>query len=475
MMASAPHVSPYSGTWYPADAAELRELLARLFEVSRNRTGQFLAPNAAAFVVPHAGLVYSGTVAAAAYRHLAAAPPECVVVLGFAHRGAAAGAWIPDIEAFTTPLGEIPVDQKTVSHLIASEQFQYQTESELCDHSVEIQLPLLQRAAPEARLVPVYISRLDAGKRLSAARILAELVRSGAVLLASSDFTHYGRAFSYQPFPVDDEVEDRLRELDESAMDAAGSLSPDLFLDTLRKNSSTLCGYEPIALLLETLRLLDSEAEIFQERLDYQTSGEITGDFHHSVSYAALGYFPAASFELEQEDQKLLLESARLTLRNYLATGKRKSIHPAKKTSGLERRAPAFVTLTCGGELRGCVGRRATPESLFDTIPQLTLASALEDSRFRPLSRREGEPDVEISVLSPMKRIPELTAFRVNEHGAVLDAVTRHGLLLPQVATERGWSALEFFEALARKTGVHPDVYRDPAARVSVFRAQIIH
>ncbi|MGA2434612.1 MAG: AmmeMemoRadiSam system protein B, partial [Bryobacteraceae bacterium] len=448
--------------------------LAKLFEDSGKRTGSFLAANPAAFVVPHAGLTYSGTVAASAYRHLAAAPPERVVLLGFTHRGAAPGAWIPDIEGFATPLGAVPIDRETVAELTATGAFQLLPESALCDHSVEIQLPLLQKAAPEARIVPVYVSHLDADARLGLARVLAGLAQPGTIFLASSDFTHYGRSFSYQPFPVDEWVAERLQGLDDAAIDAAGSLSPELFLGTLRKSSSTVCGYEPVALLLETLRLLDGESELFQEKLDYRTSGEITGDFHHSVSYAALGYFPAASFELARDDQELLLESARHTLRHYLDTGKRKTIPPARRTPALERRAPLFVTLTMNGELRGCVGRRATQDPLFDAVPQVTLSSALEDSRFEPVSRDEREIDVEISVLTPMKRIADLSAFRVNEHGAVLDAGVHHGLLLPQVATERGWSAAQFFDALARKTAVRGEIYRDPATHVSVFRAQII-
>ena len=74
-----------------------------------------------------------------------------------------------------------------------------------------------------------------------------------------------------------------------------------------------------------------------------------------------------------------------------------------------------------------------------------------------------------------MKRIVNLDQFRVNEHGAVLDAAPDHGLLLPQVATERGWTAAQFFDALARKAGASRHTYGEPSTRVSVFRAQIIH
>ncbi|MGA2324879.1 MAG: AmmeMemoRadiSam system protein B [Bryobacteraceae bacterium] len=473
MQAAVSHLSPYSGSWYPEDPSELERLLENLFENSEQRTGPYLAPNAAGFVVPHAGLIYSGTVAAAAYRHLRAAPPARIVLLGFAHRGAPPGVWIPELDAYRTPLGEVAVDREALRALLDGGEYRSLPEAVLCDHSVEIQLPLIQRAAPGARIVPVYVSHLEAQARAAAARRLAALIRPGTILAASSDLTHYGRAFGYQPFPAHEWVAERLRDLDESVIEAAGSLSPDLFLATLQTTGSTVCGYDPIALLLETLRSLEGD-EIFQETLDYQTSGDITGDFKHSVSYGALGYFPSQSFHLGPEEQALLLASARQTLEYYVSTGERKPIPPERITPGLERRAGAFVTLHGKGDLRGCVGRRSSTEPLWQTVPALTLAAALEDSRFRPVRKGEAGLEVEISVLSPFKRLADLGDFRVNQHGALLEAGLHHGLLLPQVATERNWTAQQFLDALAHKTGVSRDVYRDPSTRVSVFRAQII-
>lgn len=474
MPAAVSHDSPYAGSWYPDDPAELRDLLERVFADSRQRTGPYLAPGALAFVVPHAGIVYSGVVAAAVYRHLEQMAPRRIVLLGFCHRGAPPGLWIPRIDAFRTPLGEIVLDRALAGELTARPEFGFLPESSLCDHSIEIQLPFLNRVAPAALLLPLYVSHLDPAVREDAARALAELARDGAVLLASSDFTHYGKSFHYEPFPADAWVADRLRDLDESLMEAAGSLRPEMFLETLRTTRATLCGYEPISLLLATLRHLEGDDEIFQETLDYQTSGEITGDYRHSVSYAALGYFPYSAFHLGAEDQAALLESARRTLEHYQRTGERRPVLPEGGTAALERRAAAFVTLHKDGQLRGCVGRRAALEPLARTVPEMTLAAALDDTRFPPVGRDETGIELEISVLSPFKRIPDRSAFRVNEHGAVLHSGMHHGLLLPQVATERNWTADQFFEALARKAGTGSQVYRDPSTRLYVFRAQII-
>jgi MEMO1 family protein len=473
-MACVSHVSPFSGSWYPEDPDDLLELISGLFARSEERTGRYLA-KATGFVVPHAGIVYSGGVAAAAYRHLQRHRPGLVVLLGFAHRGAASGAWIPDVRAIHTPLGDVMVDAGAVADLVRGGAFGPMRESVLCDHSVEIQLPFLQYAAPGARVLPVYVSQLSAEARAAAAGSLAELAGPDTVYIASSDFTHYGRSFSYQPFPVNGRVGDRIRELDEGTIDCAGSLRPEMLLGSLQKTGSTVCGSEPIALLLETLRQIESSGdEIFQETLDYQTSGEITGDFHHSVSYAALGYFPAGAFELSAADGALLVESARQTLARYLNTGERAPARPGRATEALERRAGAFVTLHSEGELRGCVGRRGTEEPLSESVPALTLSAALEDPRFDPVRRGDAGLEIEVSVLSPVKRIPDPSAFQVNAHGAMVETEFARGLLLPQVATERGWNAAQFFEALARKAGLSQRALTDPSTRLHVFRAQIL-
>jgi hypothetical protein len=443
-----------------------------LFESSLQRTGPSLLPRPLAFVVPHAGLAYSGTVAASAYRHLQAAKPARVFILGFTHRGGAPGVTIPDIGAFQTPLGEVKVDQATARELASGGQFGIVAESTVCDHSVEIQLPLLQKAVPDAQVVPLYVGQLDGKQRYSAARALAKQVRPGDVLLASSDLTHYGRAFGYEPFPADADVGRRLSRLDASVIEAAGSLDPTLFLDTLRELDSTVCGWGPIALLLETLVLLAGE-DLFQQTLDYQTSADITGDFQHSVSYASLGYFRAESFYLDAEAQAALLSSARATLGQLRATGERRPVLPDASCPSLSRRAPAFVSLHQGRELFGCIGMRASDQALAELVPELTLSAALDDPRFPARAIVPAGLDIEISVLTPMKRIRGWESFRVGRDGACMEYDGRTQLLLPQVASHSDYTATHFLEALSRKGGLGPGAYRDSKARLFVFRAQV--
>ena len=465
------HTTPFAGSWYPGRRAELEALLDGLFSASLQRTGSSLLPHPLAFVVPHAGLVYSGTVSASAYRHMQAAQPKRVFILGFAHRGGLPGVAIPDIDAFGTPLGEVRVDRAVARELAASHEMSIVEESRVCDHSVEIQLPLLQRAVPDASVVPLYVGALSDARRSAVARVLAAQVQPGDVLLASSDLTHYGRNFGYEPFPADGAVAARLSRLDASAMEAAGSLDPALFLDTMHELDSTVCGQAPIALLLETLGLLGGR-DVFQQTLDYQTSGEITGDFRHSVSYGALGYFPAESYWLDAGAQAALLASARATLHHLCATGERTPVPPDPAVAALARRAGIFVSLHQGGELFGCVGMRAADQPLAEAAPELTLSAALDDPRFPARAKVPEGLDLEISVLTPMKRIRNWTAFQVGRDGASLEYQGRTQLLLPQVASH-GYTAARFLEALSRKGGLRHNAYRDAGARLSVFRAQV--
>jgi len=458
------HNSPFRGTWYPDPPSELEELLDRRFTDSCRRTGPFLFSDALAFVTPHAGPAYSGTVAAAVYRTLQQQQPEQIILLGFPHHGGLWGVAAPDVAAIDTPFGEVAIHP--------FEGFPQLTETQLCDHSVEIQLPFLQRAVPRARITPLYVGDMDADERRQSAAILAAAWRPGTVFLASSDFTHYGRDFGYQPFPLDRSTPARLEILDFECIDAAGSLDSEFFRETLRHNGATVCGSAPIALLLDVLHLLEGDG-IWQSVLDYQTSGQITGDYRHSVSYAALAYCRPEAFELSASDREALLDSAAVSLRHLRETGER-TVFPAKSGSAaLQARRGVFVSLHQDAELLGCLGHCATRDPLAVAVPELALSAALEDPRFRPAADVAGPVDIEVSVLTPFRRIRNASPFRVGRHGAMLKLGAHSGLLLPQVGSEHDWTADQFLAALSRKCLLPPPAWRDPHAQLSVFEAQV--
>jgi AmmeMemoRadiSam system protein B/AmmeMemoRadiSam system protein A len=462
----AAHISPFAGSWYPENATELERLLDERFAQSCRRTGPFLPGDALAFVTPHAGPAYSGTVAAAVYRAIRQQRPERIVVLAFPHHASFGGIGIPDVEAIATPLGEVQVDAGFAG------AFPRVAEAQVCDHSFEIQLPFLQRAAPRARVSPLYVGHMDADERRRAAGTLAAAWQPGVVFLASSDFTHYGRSFGYTPFPADGAVSRRLRELDFECIDAAGSLDSSLFMETLREHDATVCGRDPIALLLDVMDKLDGDGT-YQSVLDYQTSGEITGDYHHSVSYAALEYSRRDTFDLNAADRQALLDAAGETLRRLRESGARDAVPARGGSLALEARRGLFVSLHQGGELLGCIGNCSGRDTLAVLAGELALAAALDDPRFQPAAEVAGPIDLEISVLTPFRRIRGAEQFCAGRHGAVLKLGGRSGLLLPQVAEEHGWTAGEFFDALARKSLAGPRAWMDPQARLYAFEAQV--
>jgi AmmeMemoRadiSam system protein A len=321
-------------------------------------------------------------------------------------------------------------------------------------------------------VTPVYVGRAGADERRAAAERLAAAWQPGVVFLASSDFTHYGRGFGYVPFPADSAVAFHLRELDFECAEAAGSLDSSLFLETLEQRGATVCGSGPISLLLDVLHLLGGE-EIYQATLDYQTSGELTGDYRQSVSYAALGYFRRAAFDLDAPDREALLDSAAETLRRLRQTGEREAIPAHGGSDALQARRGCFVSLHQGEELLGCLGNCQGRKPLAEEAADLALAAALEDPRFRPAAEVPGPIDVEVSVLTPFRRIRRIEQFRLGVHGAYLKLGGHSGLLLPQVALNHAWTSESFWQALARKSMLGPRAWRDPKARLSVFEAQV--
>src|SRR5581483_5959478 len=217
------HTSPFAGSWYPGEAAQLERSLNEGFLRSQQRTDGAFPPGALGFLVPHAGMQYSGTVAAAAFRRLRAQRPERIVILGFSHRVAVDGIAIPAVAQIVTPLAPVRIDWDLARALAACPVFRFSPEARICDHSVEMQFPYLRFAVPDIPVLPLYVGRLSEDEQFTAAQRLAALLGSGVVFLISSDLTHYGRGFYYEPFPPDTQAAANLHVLDMQIMEALGS------------------------------------------------------------------------------------------------------------------------------------------------------------------------------------------------------------------------------------------------------------
>jgi len=142
-------------------------------------------------------------------------------------------------------------------------------------------------------------------------------------------------------------------------------------------------------------------------------------------------------------------------------------------TGVLSERRGAFVSLYRSATLRGCVGQVENPDALGDVVARSAINAALNDDRFRPVTADEiGELEIEISVLTAPKRIApqEIVAGR---HGLLVAQGAFRGLLLPQVASERNWTASRFLEETCVKAGLARDAWREPATQIFAFTAEI--
>jgi len=458
------HKVPVQTQWFPADAATLAGVLDRSFDAAgRHLRNVPVRPGVLAIVAPHAGIEYCGPVAATAFSRLGDVRGD-VILLGFSHQVQAQGVLAPVLDAYESPLGRIEVDNAAIRSL----GFGRVQESTVCDHSLENQLPFVQRAAPKAKVIPLYVGDMTDAQLSSAAGKLAARLKAGDVIVASSDFTHYGAAYGYTPFNNDASLGARLRERFLDLVEEIGTMDPRRFDGYLARTGDTTCGRNPIRLLMAALARW--KEDVFVTPLAYANSGEMTHDWRTAVSYGALAFYPYSAYGIGPESAKRLLASARATLDNYLATGK-KSIVPvpdAELTDELKQPAAVFVTIKKKGELRGCVGEFVPRMPLYEAAADRALAAATQDPRFPPLQVSEGPVTLDVSVLTPVRRVSSWREVKPGQ-GVILQLDGHTSTFLPEIAAEMGWNREQLLEELSKKAGLRPGAYRDSQARFYVY------
>lgn len=175
---------------------------------------------------------------------------------------------------------------------------------------------------------------------------------------------------------------------------------------------------------------------------------------------------------LANADKKTLLNLARNTIIKYLADGTRVPLPEAKGALG--EICGAFVTLHKGGDLRGCIGNMVGYGPLVETIQEMAIAAATEDPRFPRVREDElKDIDIEISVLSPMKKIKDVCEIEVGRHGIIMRRGMNQGVLLPQVATEWNWDRDEFLRHTCQKAGLPTEAWKEPETIIEIFSAEV--
>jgi hypothetical protein len=267
-----------AGQFYPGRESELRrEVVEYLSAVP----GQKIDGRIVGLISPHAGYSYSGRAAAYGYSLLKGKGFKRVIIVAPSHRVGFRGAALSDADAFKTPLGLIPLDKKACSDLLSHELYEILPQAHEYEHSLEVQLPFLQEALGDFTLVPIIIGQLRGGDAETIASPLKKLLDGKTIIIASSDFTHYGANFDYLPFT--DNVKENLKKLDLGAVEIIEKLDAAGFNAYVERTGATICGHYPIEILLETLPK-DARGQL----LKYETSGDMTGDFSHCVSYVSM-------------------------------------------------------------------------------------------------------------------------------------------------------------------------------------------
>jgi len=475
-----------AGAFYPADPKELRSAVTEML----SRASRPERPSLA-LIAPHAGYVFSGPTAATAFKGLEGQEIRRIILLGPSHRRAFAGAALPaaGITAFATPLGEVQLDRGAVETLRAKPGFDGPPAAHDPEHSLEVELPFLQIVAPGASIVPILVGPgTGPGEARRIARSLAPLLRKGAVVVASSDFSHHGEAYRWAPFAGDPDMAARLMALGRAAAGRAAAVDWRGFWNQVEVSGDTVCGEHAIETLLQ---LLSHAFEGSGRLAALTTSGEVTGQWDRSVTYAAVRFTgrwrpwkddpaPPKPGKLDAAERDALLGLARATLETHLEHGPQLADWYASHEirGNLAAIAGAFVTINRRGltpeqgRLRGCIGSIVGREPLADTVVHAA-RSAAHDPRFPPLEASElPKMSLEISVLSPLRRVRDPKAIVLGRDGVILSKSGHSAVYLPQVATETGWDRATLLSHLSVKAGLSPDAWRS-GARFEVFTAQV--
>ena len=443
----------FAGSWYPGDPTELQRTVDEFLGEAEPAEGAPIV-----LIVPHAGYVFSGPVAAAGFRQLRQGKYDTAVIIASDHQMPLSNpisVWAGG--GFQTPLGLVPVNAGLAKDLIAAER---RIKSDLAayegEHMIEIELPFLQRACPDCSIVPVLMgSDQEEDIQALSDALLKALPRERAVIIISSDLSHY-------PTYEDAQV------IDKATLAAIQTGDPErlrgTIAETMRMGYSNLatcaCGEAPILAGMRVAKGLGADQVTI---LSYQNSGDRPqGGRSQVVGYGAVMFCRPRDRELTESQRKELLSLARAAIEGQLRTGDIPDYQTEEPA--LSSRSGAFVTLKEQGELRGCIGRLVADAPLYRTVQEMAVAAATSDPRFRPLALAEmGKVSLEISVLSPLRPITDVEQIEVGKHGLLIMAGGRQGVLLPQVAVEEGWGREEFLENLCLKAGLSRDCWTKKA------------
>ena len=458
-----------AGRFYPDDPNALREMIQ---EYLSRVNGIPTQGRIVAMMAPHAGYIYSGPVAAWAYNQVKGQSFDTVVVISPSHHQSFRGVSVMSEGAYRTPLGLVPIDDERGQKLLsAHDLIQEIPEVHGPEHALEVQLPFLQEVLQgDWKLIPVIIGT----QNLGTARILAEALQSSlegcnALVVASSDLSHHHDAYEAEA-------------MDRSALLFMQNVNPEGLWELIQDRKVEACGVGPILVALMIARQAGINEGML---LKYAHSGDVTGDRSQVVGCAALIWATQASRDgkeesavgvdlgLTDEERRTLKEIAHTTIQCRLE-GKPPPHSFEGITPILEEPRGAFVTLEKQGQLRGCIGLIEAIKPLHQTVQEMAEAAAFRDPRFPSLRLEEwSDVDIEISVLTPLREIQDVSEIQVGTHGICIVKGPYRGLLLPQVATDHNWDRNTFLGHTCIKAGLPNDAWKEPGVKIYIFSSDV--
>jgi len=450
-----------AGTFYPQEKGKLSLAIesflekARLFYSWDKKIPKVI-------ISPHAGINFSGPVAAWGYKHLLDAKGiKNVVLIGTSHNYLFSHGAVFGQGVWQTPLGKIGINEKLTKKLIQTKGFEDDPSPHLPEHTLEMQLIFLQKViANDFKIIPILFSQINQSFLATAAGGLAKILsRKDTAMVVSTDLSHYP---DYKIANV----------IDSMTVESVLSADKEKFrnwINDLNKwrgfDVETLaCGQEAIKLVLEIAERLKLEDRRYYR---YANSGDVAEEKDRVVGYGSLGFY-----EGKQDYQVEGLQLARRTLEFFMRTGKLPKIDI--KSARLNKIGGVFVTLRKQGELRGCIGNIVGKETCGQGIAENILNAAFHDPRFEPLNYSEvKDVNIEVSLLSPLKKVNDWRKIKLGCDGVMIKKGGAGGVFLPQVGREI--TDLEHFLSLlcVEKAGLEADCYKNLDTELYTFTAQV--
>ncbi|UCC95600.1 MAG: AmmeMemoRadiSam system protein B [Candidatus Omnitrophota bacterium] len=457
----------FSGSWYPAHPDKLKSMLDTLL---RNAAPDLEKEKILGIIVPHAGYIYSASVAAQGFKILENKQVRHVILLGASHKYYFEGVSIYPQGSFETPLGNLTVDSKLASQFRDLSFVQFEPKYFMREHSLEVELPFIKKIIPAAQIVPILFGKVTHDQMQQLAQKLLEIASGTDILIVvSSDLSHFHPYY-------------KAGKIDQDTIQLIETCNTRRLWETREYEGGRACGICPIVTFLEYSKKRSAKIKI----LKYANSGDTAGGRGRVVGYvSAVAYLEPTHYKsnkvhskeekmqeytLSEEEKLTLLQIARKILEAHLKGEKL----PQFKidSSNLSQKRGAFVTLKKKGQLRGCIGRIVADTPLYDVISNVAIDSAVHDPRFPPVRYEElKDIEIEISVLTPFTEVKNIEEIEVGTHGLMIRKGFHSGLLLPQVPTEYGWDRQTFLQHTCLKAGLPPSAYSDKGATLYRFSA----